>query len=204
MQIDELLADPIEQFEQWFEQALKSESSDAAAFSLATATEAGKPSARILLYKGVTAHHGENVPTFFTNSNSAKGQDLANNPQAEMLFYWPTCYRQVRVSGYIVALSADVSAKYFSMRSRASQLSSLASNQSQEVGGRDELLLRVKELESKYAGAELPCPDYWQGYALIPSRFEFWVGRDHRLHDRFCYTRDELGSAGWSIVCLAP
>ncbi len=203
MHIKELSPDPFKQFKQWLEQALASQESDSHAFSLATASAKAIPSVRTLLYKGMTQYEGHPVFTFYSNTCSQKGEDMAANPKAEMLFYWEPIYRQVRIAGDIIFLSREQTEQYFASRSFTSNLSALASCQSQLIESRELLERRVHDLKKKYVhDKELPCPSYWQGYGLVPRRFEFWLGREHRLHDRFCYLKDANGH--WVITRLAP
>lgn len=204
MYSDQLIPDPIKQFKQWFDQAVENEENDPHAFSLATASLTGVPSVRVLLYKGMLQHENKPIFTFYSNSCSAKGQELVSNPRAEMLFYWPKTYCQVRIFGDVILLSREQSVAYFLSRSFASKLSCIASKQSEVIENREILTNRISELEAEYADKEPPCPDYWQGYGLLPERVEFWIGRDHRLHDRFCYTRDNMDHSHWSISRLSP
>lgn len=202
MHAKELNRSPFEQFNIWFHNVTHADERDPHAFALATADKAGRPSVRTLLYKGFVEHEGERAFSFYSNICSEKGQDLAANPQAEAMFYWPQIYRQVRIYGDIVLLSREKTEEYFLSRSFASQASAMASKQSQVIANREELEKRVKEIEAEYRGDDIPCPSYWQGYGLVPKRFEFWLGRDHRLHDRFGYIKDEAGK--WVLNRLAP
>ncbi len=202
MQINELSPDPFKQFKQWLACAVESLEPDPHAFVLATATAQGAPSARMLLFKGLTEYQGHTLFTFYSNTCSQKGQDMAGNPQAEMLFYWASLYRQIRISGDIILLSREQTEGYFASRSLDSKLSALVSRQSQPIESRESLIQQIDVLKESYANKELPCPSYWQGYGLVAKRFEFWLGRDHRLHDRFSYKKE--ANADWTITRLSP
>ncbi len=193
---DNLATDPFEQFNDWIEAALARDPSEATSMTLATADADGYPAARIVLLKD----YGETGFTWFTNYQSDKGQQLAENARAELLFYWPRLERQVRIRGQVEKVSREASENYFSSRPTASQIGALASNQSQTVENREILEERVTSLRKEYA-AGVPCPEHWGGYRLIPERFEFWQGRENRLHDRFRFTRT---ADGWQIDRLQP
>jgi pyridoxamine 5'-phosphate oxidase len=202
MRIEEFSPDPLKQFKLWLEQAVASNEVDPYAFSLATASANAVPSVRPLLYKGVAQYQDQVVITFFSNTCSQKGQDLHDNPRAEMMFYWPSLYRQLRIAGDVVLLTREQTEQYFASRSQNSKLSAFVSHQSEPIESHESLERKVSDLQNKMKGQEIPCPPYWQGYGLLPKRFEFWLGRDHRLHDRLCYTKDENGH--WAISCLSP
>lgn len=191
-------ADPIKQFNVWLDQAHKAELPDATAMSLATVGADGKPSIRILLLKGVD----ENGFTWFTNYQSRKGRDLAEHPQAALLFYWPTLERQVSVEGRVERIPAAESDAYFDSRPRNSRLGALASAQSEPIVDREALEARFASVESIYAQKEPKRPDYWGGYRLVPEQIEFWQGRSSRLHDRLLYTLQPDGS--WRRGRLQP
>ena len=176
--------DPIALFSSWMQEAEESELNDASAVALATATGDGAPSVRMVLMKGVD-HHGF---CFYTNSESQKGLELAENPRAAMCFHWKSLRRQVRISGTVTELSAAEADDYFHSRARLSQLGAVASQQSRVLAGRALLVARVKELEEEFPG-EIPRPEYWRGYVLRPERIEFWKSGDGRLHDRFLFSR---------------
>lgn len=190
--------DPIEQFRAWYEVALKCDFAEPTAMTLATATLDGKPSARVVLLKD----YDQNGFVFFTNYESRKGTELAQNPCATLLFYWDSLRRQVRIEGRVEVLSATESDKYFASRSYESQLGAWASPQSQVVPSRRVLLDRCKELAGQYRPGAVPRPPYWGGYRVVPETVEFWQGGEGRLHDRLCYVR--TGSAGWRLLRLAP
>jgi pyridoxamine 5'-phosphate oxidase len=188
--------DPVAQFERWFAEAPEAAPPREAA-ALATATARGVPSVRMVLVKGFDAAG----LAFFTHYASRKGQELAENPAAALLFHWWQLGRQVRVEGSVEAVPAAESDAYFATRPRAAQLGALASSQSEPLSGRDELEGRVEEVERSHAGGEVPRPETWGGYRVVPSAWEFWQHRDDRLHDRFRYGRS---GAGWTIARLWP
>jgi pyridoxamine 5'-phosphate oxidase len=195
---DELDPSPFRQFERWFRQAMDAQVLETNAMTLATATRDGVPSARVVLLKGMD----DDGFVFYTNYDSRKGQDLADNPRAALLFYWAEITRQVRVEGVVDRVSVEESAAYFASRSELSRLGAWASRQSSVIPDRATLDRRLAELVKEHEGREIPLPPYWGGYRLVPSYFEFWHGRPNRLHDRLCYTRDEDGA--WSICRLSP
>ncbi len=217
----DLEADPIAQFGKWFDQArgarvsgrvrqffirlYKSllmvsgvEPMDINAMILATADAQGRPSARVVLLKGVD----ERGFIFYTNYESRKGQELAQNPHAALVFYWAGQERQVTVAGEVHKLPQPESEAYFRSRPRGSQLAAWASHQGSVVPDRAALEARWKEHAARYADKDVPMPPYWGGYVVAPTRIEFWQGRPNRLHDRFRYTRQHQGS--WLIERLAP
>jgi pyridoxamine 5'-phosphate oxidase len=185
------------QFERWFADAREAGAFEPEAMTLATATGAGEPSARMVLLKGVD----ERGFRFFTSYASRKGRELDQNPRAALLFHWQVVGRQVRVEGSVERLSARETETYVRSRSRASQLSALASRQSEVIPDREELEARVAALDERHVGEELPLPQDWGGYLLAPSSFELWQHRDHRLHDRFRY---RAAAGGWEIERLSP
>lgn len=193
----EVCENPIDQFMEWFEQALSADLVDPNAMTLSTATKDGAPSSRIVLLKGVD----ENGFRFFTNFNSRKGRELEENPRAALCFYWNALERQVRIEGSIQKLSAEDSKAYFQQRPRPSQLGAWASKQSSRVESREQLEANFKEIEKRFRNEEVPLPDYWGGYVLKPVRIEFWQGRKSRMHDRICYEKEE---ERWTIYRLAP
>ena len=192
----ETAVDPIGLFVAWMEAAEASELNDASAVALATATREGVPSVRMVLMKRVD----ERGFCFYTNAESQKGVELAENPRASMCFHWKSLRRQVRISGDVSELSAEEADDYFQNRPRLSQLAAVASQQSRVLAGRDLLEDRVKELERVYPG-RIPRPVYWKGYLLRPERIEFWRSREGRMHDRFLFSRSE---AGWRKERLYP
>jgi pyridoxamine 5'-phosphate oxidase len=188
---------PLHQFAAWFTDAEAAGVREPQAAALATASAYGAPSARMVLVKAFD----ERGFVFFTNYNSRKSQELGVNPHAALLFHWDPLGRQVRIEGPVERTSAEESAAYIRTRPRASQLSALASPQSERLESREELERKVAELERQYAGAELPIPSSWGGFRLAPEAFEFWQQRNDRLHDRLRYRRE---GDGWLIDRLAP
>ena len=181
----ESAGDPIALFQRWLNDAEAGELNDPNAVALATATRDGMPSVRMVLMKRVD----NDGFRFYTNVDSQKGTELAENPRAAMCFHWKSLRRQVRVSGTVTELPAADVDGYFHSRSRLSQLGAAASQQSRVLASREVLEARVKELEAKFPG-EIPRPDYWRGYLLRPERIEFWKDGAGRLHDRFLFSRD--------------
>lgn len=193
-----LAADPIEQFDRWFAEAVAFGMPEPTAMILATVSGDGEPRARTVLLKG----HDRTGFRFFTNYTSRKGTDLAQVPRAALLFPWHAMYRQVHVSGPVSRLSAAASEEYFHSRPRASQIAAWASRQSTSIGSREDLDRRYAELERRWPdGTEVPAPDFWGGYLVSPVTIEFWHGRADRMHDRLCYRRD---GEGWVVERLAP
>jgi pyridoxamine 5'-phosphate oxidase len=190
--------DPLRQFTAWYEDAAQAGLREPGAMAVATSTLDGAPSVRMVLLKG----YDERGFVFYTNYNSRKGCELEENPRAALLFYWDPLGRQVRIEGCTQRTSAEESAAYAHSRPRGSQLSALASPQSQVVASRAELERRVAHLAELYAEAELPALDAWGGFRVAPTSFEFWQNRDDRLHDRLRYT---VGNGiGWRLQRLAP
>ncbi|GLU35474.1 pyridoxamine 5'-phosphate oxidase [Trinickia caryophylli] len=189
--------DPISQFQLWFQQALDAQLPEPNTMTLATADEHGRPSARILLIKGVDKRGF----VFYTNYESRKGRDLAVNPQASLLFYWIELERQVRVDGTVEKTGVDESDAYFASRPLGSRIGAWASDQSRPIANRGELEAREKAFAEQF-GEHPPRPPHWGGYRLVPRTIEFWQGRPSRLHDRIVYTRES--DDRWSIGRLAP
>jgi pyridoxamine 5'-phosphate oxidase len=189
---------PFAQFTRWFEQAGSAGERAPEAAAIATATTDGAPSVRMVLVKRADASGF----VFYTNYESRKGQELAANPRAALLFHWDLLGRQVRIEGPVQRTRPEESAAYVRSRERGSQLSALASPQSRRIESRDALEQRVAELAALHEGAELPLPDAWGGFRLTPETFEFWQHRDDRLHDRLRYTSQTDGS--WQLERLAP
>jgi pyridoxamine 5'-phosphate oxidase len=194
----DLAADPIQQFQRWFQQALDAEIIEPNAMVLATATPRGVPSTRTVLLKGVD----DDGFTFFTNYESRKARELAANPHASLTFPWVALERQVIVSGTVSKTSRETSADYFKARPRGSRLGAWVSTQSSVIPGRKYLEDRLRELEAKHPGDDIPLPSYWGGYVLKPNEIEFWQGRPNRLHDRLRYTRQ--ADQSWRIDRLSP
>ncbi len=189
---------PIEQFDHWFDEALKSGIYEPNAMTLATASTDGKPAARIVLLKGFN----QDGFVFYTNYLSRKGKELAKNPVVALVFFWPELERQVRIEGTIEKVSKETSEKYFQSRPKESQIGALASPQSQVIADRSLLEKNWKELEKTYADQEIPKPSFWGGYLVKPQVIEFWQGRSSRLHDRIVYRKADKNN--WKIVRLAP
>ena len=188
----------IGEFAAWFADAVAAGEILPEAMTLATSTRSGEPSARMVLLRGVD----ERGFGFFTNYDSQKGRELAENPRASLVIYWPKLGRQVRVAGPVVKQSVEESTAYFHNRPVASQLSALASPQSQVVPSRTVLEDSVAALSKRYEGGPVPLPQNWGGYRVIPQSIEFWQHRENRLHDRIRYSRQSKGS--WRIERLAP
>ncbi|MGE0771841.1 MAG: pyridoxamine 5'-phosphate oxidase [Cyclobacteriaceae bacterium] len=191
-------ANPVDQFKRWLNEAVESKIPEPTAMSLATISEGGRPSARIVLLKGVE----NECFLFYTNYQSQKGRELEKNTACALLFFWPELERQVRIEGVAVRLDPDTSEAYFQSRPRSSQVGAWASPQSAPIQNREILEQRVKQIEERFKGKEvLPRPHQWGGYAVEPFEIEFWQGRPSRLHDRVLYTRAEKD---WKINRLAP
>lgn len=190
--------DPIVQFDRWFADASAAGIRMPEAMAVATASADGVPSARMVLMKRCDARG----VVFFTNYASRKGLELAENPNAALLFYWDVLGRQVRIDGPVTRTTPQESADYARSRARGSRISALASPQSRPVADRAELEALVAEVERELDGAEPPVDDGWGGFSVAPSRWEFWQNRDDRLHDRLLYTPATDG--GWQIQRLAP
>jgi len=195
---DSISADPIQQFRNWWNDAIKSEIDEVNAMTLATASSDGFPSARIVLLKGFT----EEGFIFFTNYQSFKGTQLEENPKACLVFFWKELERQVRITGLVQKISAEASDAYFYSRPPGSQVGAIASPQSQVIESREWLDEQYRELKKELKKGTAKRPEHWGGFIVKPVVVEFWQGRPSRLHDRLQYTLDEKG--GWKLERLAP
>jgi pyridoxamine 5'-phosphate oxidase len=193
----DLLADPLEQFTRWFEEACRAPILEPNAMTLATVDADGQPAARTVLLKGIDRRG----LTFYTNLDSRKARELAANAKAALLFWWPPHARQVRFEGAIEPVADAEADAYFAMRPRGSQIGAWASAQSSVIADRAALEAAEQEIAERFAGGPVPRPPFWGGYRLVPERVEFWQGRTNRLHDRLRYTRR---GRGWQIERLAP
>ena len=192
-----MAADPHALFESWFEEARAREPNDADAMTLATASASGAPSARMVLLKG----YDDRGFVFDTNSASRKGDELAANPRAALLFHWKSLRRQVRIEGPVVPVDPADADAYFASRSRDSQLGAWASDQSRPLESRESFEARYRKVAAGYDGGDVPRPPHWWGYRLDPERIEFWSDRPHRLHERRLFVRD---GSGWRESLLYP
>lgn len=190
-------ADPLRQFARWFDEAMAAGVDEPNAMTLATATPEGAPDARVVLLKGVDARGF----VFFTNYESAKGQQLAANPRAALVFLWRELERQVRVLGVARRVEREESSEYFHSRPVGSQLGAWVSRQSRVIPGRKVLEAKLRALEHRYQDRAVPLPPYWGGYVVAPEAIEFWQGRPKRLHDRLRYS---LRDGAWKVERLSP
>ena len=193
----QLAADPLAQFNLWMDEALAYPLPDATAMTLATADGAGRPAARMVLLK----HFGADGFCWYTDKRSPAGRELAENPHAELLFYWQPFSRQVRIHGRVQELSRELNDQYFNQRPESCRLSASVSHQSDVVEDRAQLENAIAKMQQRYPDGAAPRPAQWGGYGLLPVSFEFWQGRESRLHDRFRYRRED---EHWMIERLAP
>lgn len=192
-----MASDPLQLFDQWFAEAREAEINDPEAMALATADARGQPSARMVLLKG----HGAEGFVFYTNEQSAKGEQLAANPRAALLFHWKSLRRQVRIEGGVEHVpDADADA-YFASRARDSQLGAWASDQSRPLDARETFERRFEQVRRQFEGKDVPRPPHWRGYRIVPDRMEFWIDRPYRLHERRLFTRD---NGAWTEGLLYP
>ncbi|CBL45602.1 Pyridoxamine 5\'-phosphate oxidase [gamma proteobacterium HdN1] len=189
--------DPEQVFLELLTQAEDMKVPDANAMVLSTADARGRPASRVVLFKGMV----RGGLSFYTNYEGKKAHHLAENPYASVLFFWPTLERQIRVEGKVVKLTREESAAYFKTRPRLSQIGAWASRQSRKISDSSVVAGRVQELDQKFTDHEIDCPDYWGGYHLIPNYYEFWFGRQGRLHERFVYEQQD---SAWSTYQLSP
>jgi pyridoxamine 5'-phosphate oxidase len=190
--------DPMSLFDTWFAEARAAEPNDPEAMALATADEQGMPSVRMVLLKG----HGPEGFTFYTNDHSHKGEQIAENPHAALLFHWKSLRRQVRVEGEVERVGPEEADAYFASRSRDSQLGAWASDQSRPLKDRDTFLARFDAMRERFEGGEVPRPPHWGGYRVVPLLIEFWTDRPNRLHERRLFLRN--GAGGWDEGMLYP
>ncbi len=194
---DMIVDDPHRLFEAWMAEAEASEPNDPNAMTVATVGADGQPSARIVLLKG----RDPKGFVFYTNLESDKGQDIAANPRAALLFHWKTLGRQIRIQGSVTPVSTEEANAYFASRDRMSRIGAWASEQSRPLGSQAELKTRVQETLKRFAGQEPPRPAHWSGLRVAPERIEFWRNGAYRLHDRIVYT---AAGGGWSVQRLFP
>lgn len=191
------MTDPLALFDEWLAKAREAEINDPEAMALATAGADGQPSVRMVLLKG----HGPDGFVFYTNEQSAKADDLAENPRAALLFHWKALRRQIRVEGDVERVPPAQADVYFATRARDSQLGAWASDQSRPLDSRATFEHRFEEVKRRYEGQDVQRPSHWGGYRVIPERIEFWTDRPHRLHERRLFTRLD---GGWSEGLLYP
>ena len=194
---ESLKESPFEQFNLWMEQAIHSDLSDPTAMCLATVNAEGKPWQRTVLLKGMD----ERGLMFYTNLGSRKAREMSGNPNVSLIFPWMRMDRQVIVGGQVERLTKTEVLSYFLKRPRGSQLAAWASQQSSRLSSRQALEAQFIQMKEKFAAGEIPVPDFWGGYRVVPGEFEFWQGGENRLHDRFQYLRAENG---WAILRLGP
>lgn len=195
---DKAAPSPFAQFQEWFSEALNAKLPDANAFNLATVSDKGRPSSRIVLLR----NFDEEGFVFYTNYESQKGKELLNNPYAAMNFFWPELEKQTRIEGVATRISEQQSAAYFQSRPRESQIGAWASPQSRELKNRASLAEMVLDISDKFKDKTIQKPPFWGGFCIVPTQFEFWQGRPGRLHDRLVYTNK--ATENWSIKRLAP
>jgi pyridoxamine 5'-phosphate oxidase len=198
LDVSDVDPDPFVEFGRWMEHALRAELIEPHAMTLATASADGVPSARVVLLRGFDASGF----TFFTDYRSQKGRELAENPRAALVLYWAELERQVRISGSVRRVLREESEAYFRTRPEGSRLGAWASRQSSVLESREVLEERLHEARARFDGREIPVPDHWGGFRLAPVEFEFWQGRESRLHDRIRYRRH--GSDPWRVERLSP
>ena len=190
--------DPIDLFEVWMNEAIRTELNDPNAVALGTSDQNNSPSIRMVLLKDFN----KDGFVFYTNLNSQKGNELKNNPKAAMCFHWKSLLRQVRINGKVKKVSDKVADEYYNTRSYESRIGAWASKQSSILNNREELLNSIEDYKKKYNNNEVPRPDHWSGWNLSPSSIEFWLDGDSRIHERLKYTKDEAGN--WVKFLLNP
>ena len=189
--------DPFTLFDTWFKEARETELNDSNAMTIATVNADGQPAARMVLLKG----HGPDGFVFYTNQQSRKAMDIAANAKAAILFHWKSLRRQIRIEGSLSKVDDKVADTYFATRSRDSQLGAWASDQSRPLDSRETFEARYREMKIKFEGADVSRPPHWSGYCLTPDHFEFWQDREHRLHERRTFDRND---DGWAKGMLYP
>ena len=195
---DDLHSTPFAQFEQWFQQANDSKVLEVNAMQLATASKSGRPSVRTVLMKAFD----EKGFVFYTNYGSQKAQEISENPQVSALFFWKELERQIEITGTVEKVATTDSLKYFLSRPKGSQLGAWVSKQSSAIESRSFLEQKLAEMKHKFAQGDIPLPDFWGGFRIVPDTVEFWQGRPSRLHDRFEYRLNT--DQTWNIVRLSP
>ena len=193
--------DPLDTFSAWLRLAGEHEPNDPNATSLATVRADGTPDVRVVLLKELAKNEGRGAFVFYSHTGSAKGKAMAANPRAALAFHWKTTRRQVRVRGQVRAVSKDVSDAYFASRSRGAQIGAWASEQSRDLPDLATLKARIAEYEARFDGQDVPRPEGWRGYEVVPDEIEFWVNRPYRLHERLLFT---WGGGGWQTKRLYP
>ncbi len=193
-----MMQDPFSWFDRWYGEARQSEINDSNAMALATADAQGRPSVRMVLLKG----HGPDGFVFYTNFEGRKAGDLLANSHAALLFHWKSLRRQIRIEGAVDRVDDAAADAYFATRSRDSQLGAWASDQSRPLESRDVFMARYEAMAQQFEGQDVPRPPHWSGFRLVPERIEFWQDREHRLHERWLFTRNASG--GWDSGMLYP
>ena len=196
--ITDIDPDPFKEFKKWLALAASYGNHDVEAMTLATCTPEGKPSARMVLFKGIK----EKGLLFYTNYESHKSLELNSNPYGALVFYWPFIYRQIRMEGAVEKITRIESEDYFRTRPRESQIAAWASKQSGIISSLSELKKKYSDAEKKFEGKEVTCPPFWGGFRLTPEKIEFWLGQEHRMHHRFLYTSSK--SKNWTQTFLSP
>lgn len=190
---------PFPLFDDWYAQARQSEINDSNAMAVATVDAEGRPSVRMVLLKG----HGPDGFVFYTNFEGRKASHLLANPNAALLFHWKSLRRQIKIEGKVGPVDAAAADAYFASRSRDSQLGAWASDQSRPLESRDVFMDRYEQVRQRFEGQDVPRPPHWGGFRLVPDRIEFWQDREHRLHERTVYTREQA-DAPWNVGLLYP